>query len=86
MIEAVFKGVEPDAEKRSCFDCRSCKAAASWWCTNEEAKKARGTSLPGVIKCSFWTPARKWEDLSLFERWFGDYVVYGPGDVKEDGD
>jgi hypothetical protein len=30
--------------------------AMSWWCTSKEAKKARGTSLPGCIKCTFWKP------------------------------
>lgn len=50
-----FKAVSP-FEKKSCYDCGHLKSALSLWCTNEEAKKARGTTLPGCIKCTFWKP------------------------------
>ena len=53
--EEDFKRVSP-FDKRSCFDCAHLKSALSWWCTNPEAKKARGTSIPGCIKCHFWSP------------------------------
>ena len=43
-----FKAISP-FEKRSCYDCKYLKSALSWWCTNEDAKKARGTSIPGCI-------------------------------------
>lgn len=55
MSEEDFKSVSP-FEKRSCFDCGHLKSALSWWCTSKEAKDARGTSLPGCIKCTFWKP------------------------------
>lgn len=55
MTDEEFRSVSP-FEKRSCFDCGHLKSAMSWWCINEEAKKARGTSLPGCIKCTFWKP------------------------------
>ena len=84
MLEAVLKGVEPDPVKRSCYDCRSCKAAVSWWCTNEQAVEARGTKIPGVTNCPFWTAARRWEDLSRRERWFGDFVFITPKEQPED--
>ena len=48
---------EPDAERRCCAECRHCKAAGCWWCTNEDAVKWRGTSVPGIKNCQFWEPA-----------------------------
>lgn len=48
-----FKAIPPE-EKRSCHDCNHLKAFVSLWCTNEQAKKARGTSIPGCIKCPYW--------------------------------
>jgi len=53
MSEEDFKVIPPD-ERRSCYDCGHLKSALSWWCTNKEAQKVRGTSLPGCIKCTFW--------------------------------
>jgi hypothetical protein len=56
----------PPEEKRSCHDCRYLTAAVSWWCGNQEAVKARGTSIPGVCLCPYWEakpilkPARSW--------------------------
>lgn len=44
----------PSEEKRSCIDCKYLKSALSWWCTNKQAIKSRGTSIPGCIKCPFW--------------------------------
>lgn len=55
MSEEEFKEISP-FEKKSCYDCGYLKSALSWWCTSEDAKKARGTSLPGCIKCTFWKP------------------------------
>lgn len=56
-----FKSVSP-FEKRSCADCGHLTSAMSWWCTSEDAKKVRGTSLPGCIKCPFWKPKWKFID------------------------
>jgi hypothetical protein len=50
-----FKLVSP-FEKKSCYDCGHLKNTLSWWCTSEDARKARGTTLPGCIKCTFWNP------------------------------
>jgi len=61
--------VEPDASLRRCYDCQSLKAAVSWWCTNREAIKWRGTQIPGVHNCPFWEPATmKREDVSWWKR------------------
>lgn len=69
MIEAVLKdGKVPDAEKRSCYDCRHCKAAVSWWCQNKAAIEYRGTKIPGIINCNFWEPCRVELDLSKKEK------------------
>jgi len=40
--------------KRSCHDCLYLNEALSLWCSNKEAIKQRGTSIPGCIKCPFW--------------------------------
>ena len=32
--------------RRSCYDCGWLKAYVSWWCTNPEARKARGSAIP----------------------------------------
>jgi len=42
--------------RKGCDCCIYLKAALSWWCTNKECIKARGTSLPGIIKCPYWAP------------------------------
>jgi hypothetical protein len=55
MSDEEFKAVSP-FEKRSCYHCGHLKSALSWWCTCKEAKEARGTSLPGIIKCTYWIP------------------------------
>jgi len=64
MSDEEFKAVSP-FEKHSCFDCGHLKSALSWWCTCKEAKEARGTSLPGVIKCTYWIP--DWKVIS--DKW-----------------
>ena len=40
--------------RRSCYDCGWLKAYVSWWCTNPEARKARGSAIPGIYHCSYW--------------------------------
>lgn len=48
----------PNARRKGCADCIHMKAAVSWWCTNEEAKKAFRTAIPGRVGCPFWEPNR----------------------------
>ena len=81
MREAILEQGKPDSERKSCYDCTHCRAATSWWCTNEQASKWRGTKFPGGIKCPYWEPCRTKADLTRFERWFGDFVYFGK--VKE---
>ena len=45
----------PSEEKKSCYDCIFLKAIVNWWCTNSDAIKLRGTAIPGVIKCPYWS-------------------------------
>lgn len=66
-IEAIVN-FEPDAKRKNCYDCTHCKAAVSWWCVSEEARKARGTGIPGEVNCKFWEPCRQYKDLSWWER------------------
>lgn len=75
MIEAVLKDKEPDFLRRGCRDCRHCKGAISWWCTNKNAIKERGTPEPVSENCKFWIPARRFSDLSWFERTFGNHIL-----------
>lgn len=39
---------------KSCADCKYLGSKVSWCCGNEDAIKARGTSLPGVIHCPYF--------------------------------
>lgn len=55
MSDEEFKAVSP-FDKKSCYDCKYLKRALSHWCRNPEAIAARGTSIPGCIKCPYWEP------------------------------
>jgi hypothetical protein len=61
MTKEDFKAVSP-FEKKSCYDCGDLKQALSYWCKNKDAIKLRGTSIPGCIKCPYWTPDWKYID------------------------
>lgn len=74
MISCVLKSGQPNAQKRNCFDCKFCKGAVSWWCTNKGAVKDRGTSIPGVNNCPHWEPVKTIGELSFFERLFGGFI------------
>ncbi len=55
MFEFRYKGdTLPDAKSRGCNDCKHLKGAVSLWCTSDEACKARGSHIPGVIHCTYW--------------------------------
>lgn len=43
-------------EKKHCYDCAFLKSALSHYCSNDEAKKMRGTSLPAICQYPFWKP------------------------------
>ena len=43
-------------EKKSCDTCYHLKEVLSPWCTNKEAIRSRGTSIPGIYNCKFWYP------------------------------
>lgn len=68
----------PNENKKSCFDCRYCQSAASWWCVNENASNERGTHIPGVVDCPHWegiiTKEKLKEQASFFSRIFGSYT------------
>ena len=51
----------PPEERRECADCVHLQAFGwiSWWCTNQEAVEARGTSIPGCCLCRYWAPKIK---------------------------
>ena len=74
MIRAVMIKGKPNSERRACKDCYHCQACVGWWCTSDDAKEHRGTRIPGIMECSFWSPVRTIGDLSFFERHFGDYI------------
>ena len=74
MKEAVING-KPRHDVKSCFDCSYNKASLSWWCTNDEAIKHRGTRIPNIKGCEFWSPARTLDSLGFIERHFGDHII-----------
>jgi len=48
-----------DPEYKCCVsgttgDCAHLTAALSWWCTNDDARKFRGTTIPGIYNCPFY--------------------------------
>jgi hypothetical protein len=43
-------------EKKSCYDCGHLTAALFMYCTNKDAIKSRGTTIPGCVKCPYWKP------------------------------
>lgn len=57
MIEVRIIG-EPNAERKSCYDCHHCKASVTWWCKSKEARAYFGTGIPGREKCQFWKAAK----------------------------
>lgn len=59
-------GERPDAEKKSCDDCYYLRGYVNLWCMNEEARKLRGTSIPGCSNCPHWKGIEKF-------RWY-DYL------------
>lgn len=67
-MKTVLMGIEPDTDKRSCWDCKYLYSAVSWWCGIEQAIVAHNSRLPGYRNCTFWSPAPKYEDLPLWER------------------
>lgn len=44
---------------RDCAHCSFCVEYISWWCSNNDACKARGTKIPGVCHCPYWKPDKK---------------------------
>ncbi len=49
----------PPEKRCNCADCFYLTGAINLWCTNEEAKKDRGTSIPGVNLCPHWEQSNK---------------------------
>lgn len=48
---------EANPKLRRCYDCAHMQGAVSWWCTDKEAIEHRGTRIPGIRDCIFWSPA-----------------------------
>lgn len=40
---------------RSCHNCNHLREVVNLWCSNEDAIKARGTQVPGIIHCPYWS-------------------------------
>jgi hypothetical protein len=78
MAEQVLETGVPNANKKSCADCKHCKALVNWWCKNKLAIKARGTKIPGVVNCPFWEGCKTKKELSWSDRLFGDYIYVDP--------
>ncbi len=63
MFEMLIMSGEADSEAKACDDCKHCKVAVSWWCTNGDAICERGTSIPGVEGCPHWEAATYKKDV-----------------------
>ena len=70
MSREEFKYVSP-FDKKSCFDCGNLKQALSLWCGSAAARKARGTGIPGCIKCPYWKPDWNYIDEKYKTEEFG---------------
>lgn len=57
--------------RRSCYDCGWLKAYVSWWCTNPEARKARGSAIPGIYHCPYWKGDKEFME-ECRRKWKGD--------------
>ena len=57
----------PSHVKRSCSGCGFMTSALSHWCTNKDAIEARGTTLPGIIKCDYWKDKKSFSFKNLFK-------------------
>lgn len=53
--------------ERNCADCGWLTAALHWWCTNQKAIDARGTTFPGICHCPWWKPDRDYIRKQLRE-------------------
>ena len=45
---------------RKCAYCGWLRSALSWWCTNEEIIRTRGTAIPGICHCPGWKPDKNY--------------------------
>ena len=55
-------------KERACAFCSYLKAAVSWWCTNKEAARLRGTTIPGCSHCPCWAPDKVYIKQTLKEK------------------
>lgn len=53
--------------ERNCAYCGWLTAALHWWCTNQKAIDARGTTFPGICHCPWWKPDRDYIRKQLRE-------------------
>jgi hypothetical protein len=67
-----IKEVRTIYNDKKCAFCGWLKSALNWWCTNEEAAKARGTTIPGISKCPWWKPDKKYIKERLKEMKTGE--------------
>jgi len=60
-----------DAQRRACKDCAYLTGYVNWWCKNESAREARGTSIPGISGCEHWEapPVREPARVKLTSWW-----------------
>lgn len=81
MTDEEFEALTP-FERQSCYDCKFCQAPGriSWWCMNEDARRYRGTSIPGVIKCHFWQPDWDWieDEFKTEENGYKKFIIHKP--------
>ncbi|MEK6757611.1 MAG: hypothetical protein AABX88_00640 [Nanoarchaeota archaeon] len=65
------KSEETPFEIKNCYDCSSLFSKVSWWCGNKEAIEYRGTSIPGVTHCPYWSPDWNYIDKKYHLKQYG---------------
>lgn len=54
LTEDQRKNIREILTNTNCVYCKHLVSKVSWWCSNEDAIKARGTRIPGVIHCPYF--------------------------------
>jgi hypothetical protein len=70
MYETLIIEGKADTERKECYDCKYLKGAMTWWCTNDDAVKVRGTAYTKVCNCPYWEATTHIDDLGFFQKLF----------------
>lgn len=60
---------------RSCYNCEWLVGYVSLWCTNEDARKDRGTAIPGCIHCPHWDADKEAQRTIDYNRKIESFMI-----------